>query len=524
MAGASGSAKGVRFLRPRASSKGKATTQPCPDGGEQRGREEKRSGLKQRLGGMRRHNKSDRKKQGENTTRNDHSKAAGAAALLCIPCVAVSQRVKRRKNGQGGEEEVREEKAKRPSLKDRLVARKAAAASKTNRDVPDQTTTNKSRGGLVGGMAAVLASLKGVSRRKKQRKNNNKPEEAAEARKKNQTKFSALIQRVKALRTRVMKRVVRGLGHKRTHSKATSGEQSSPDRDVQSAKMHSAIVVGLVAGCFAMPGAKVKQLREKRRASRGGGGGEEATMPVPPPSSSMSEQPPTTTTTPSITLTPQPPIPIPEQDGPAPCETQYLPGHGQSEIPVSPSPYSAEEDEIRNHELSDERHAAAAPSSSSSSAVKLKSFRNGMSNFTTRTPRRHHVNNTAADTEGLAQPAPSSPLAPLGVARFRFALENLRASRGGHDDPGSSSVGHTAAEQEEGAHHAHPLDAGIEGVTAVGDPESTTAAEPTKPKFGNLGFIKRKGGEKPVVAQDKVYKDGRNSGVVDRIRAIWYTS
>lgn len=418
--------------------------------------------------------KSDRGKQGENT-RNDRTsslKAAGAAALLCIPCIAVSQRVKRKK---------RENKSEK------------ATDGKTN------------------------------------------------------NKFSALKERVKALRIRVIKRV-RGLRQKRK-SKATPGQ--SPDRDVKSAKTHSAMV-GLVAGCLAMPGAKVKELRDKRRANRG----EEAMMDNMPARSTMSEQRPTTTT-PNITLMPQPPIPIPEEedepDVPQARETQYLPGHGQSEIPVSPErsaapelgnhvePHSAEEeDEIQNHQISDERRVAAAPapssSSSSAAAVKFKSLRDGMSNFTTRTSRREHNNNTAEETaagmDGLPQPEPSSPLAPLGGSP-RFALKNFRARRGGNDD---DTMGHAAAavqspqQHQEGAHHADLLDAGIEGATAEGATAvgEDTAAEPTKPKFGNLGFMKRKGGgpggEKPLVVKDKVYKDSRNPGFADRMRAMRYIS
>lgn len=533
------SKRGIKFL-PRvlptraSGSKGKATQQPSASTGQERqidGQEKqvKKPSLKKRflISGMK--TRLDEKKQDENTPKkqraNGGKKAAGAAAaaLLCIPCVAVSQRVRNRsKIGQSDEEEVRDEK-KRPSLKDRLAARKTA--SKAKRDEAPGVEGNKS-----GGLAAAILNLKIVSMAPKR-------EGTSEQARRKKNKFSVLKKRIKALRKKIVKRV-RSLRLRRKSNSEQANTLGTFDRpeNVKSAKTQGAMA-GLVAGCLALPAGlhnKAKQLQGKNKQKKRDENkrkldammGQPDAVPAAPGSPTL-----------DVPLTPQPPMPIPEPEEPRQAlETQYLPGHGQSEIPVS-AEISAVSG-VGNREIQDDERArglqnpdqispetASAPASSAA-AAKLKSLRDGMTNFTTRASRRGTNNNnnnnittaeetTAAGTEGLA-PASAAPaargpsrlLAPLGGSLP--GLKTFRATRGGSDAAVAAQES-PAPHHEEEAHHAD-LDAGIEPAT------KKTSGN----KFGgNLGtFMRRNNGEKPVVVKDKVYKDG--SGFMDRMRTIWY--
>lgn len=526
----------LRVLPTRASgSKGKATQQPPASTGQERQvdaqeKQVKKLSLKKRflISGMK--TRLDEKKQDENTPKkqrtNGGKKAAGAAgaaaaALLCIPCVAVSQRMSRKKkNGQSDEEEVRDEK-KRPSLKDRLAARKTA--SKANREEAPGGERNKS-----GGLAAALLNLKIVSMAPKR-------EDTSEKARRKKNKFSALKKRVKALRKKIVKRV-RSL---RPGRKSNSEHASTFDRaeDVKSAKAQGAMA-GLVAGCLALPAGlhnKAKELQEKKKQKKRDDNKRklDAMMNQPDPVPAAPGPPAL-----DVPLTPQPPMPIPEpEELHQALKTQYLPGHGQSEIPVSaeisavsgPGNREIQDDErARGLQNPDQTSPETAPAPASpAAAAKFKSLRDGMTNFAARASRRGTNNDTseettAAGTEGLAPAAsrgPSSLLAPLGGSLP--GLKAFRAKRGGDNGTGTGQqeAGAAVAAQESLAPHEHEeearhadLDAGIEPAT-----QKTSGN-----KFGgNLGtFMRRNNREKPVVVKDKVYKDG--SGFMDRMRTIWY--
>lgn len=543
------STRGVKFLprvfpHARGASKEKATQQPPASTGQERQvdaqeKQVKKPSLKKRflISGMK--TRLDEKKQDENTPKKQRANggkkaakasgaAAAAAALLCIPCVAVSQRVRNKsKNGQSDEEEVRDEK-KRPSLKDRLAARKTA--SKAKRDEAPGVEGNKS-----GGLAAAILNLKIVSMAPKR-------EGTSEKARRRKNKFSALKKRVKALRKKIVKRV-RSLRPRRKSNSEQVNTLGTFDRpeNVKSAKTQGAMA-GLVAGCLALPAGlhnKAKQLQGKNKQKKRDENKRklDAMMGQPDPVPAAPGPPAL-----DVPLTPQPPMPIPEPEEPHQAlVTQYLPGHGQSEIPVSaelsavsgPGNREIQDDEqARGLQNPDQISPETTPApASSAAAAKFKSFRDGMNSFTTRASRRGTGNNTstaeettAAGTEGLvpalapAARGPSSLLAPLGGSLP--GLKAFRAKRGGDD--GTTSTGQQAgaavAAQEslaphhdEEAHHAD-LDAGI---------EPATKKTPGNKSGGNLGtFMRRNNGEKPVVVKDKVYKDG--SGFMERMRTIWY--
>lgn len=516
----------------------------------------KASGLKQRLGAMRK--KSDKEKsEGTQRTSSIGGKAAGAAAgaaaLLCIPCIAVSQRVQHRKQQrEAGEEVVQEKKKNRSTLKDRLAARKSAMRTKRTSqhdaessatEAPtahtlDQTTTDEEApqgvtkqkkvkaGGILGGLTAVVMGIK-AKMPKRKAKSTAMSEKPTKARKKG--RFSALKERVKALRTRIVKR-----------RKAKSGDET--DREVDSPKTHSAMV-GLVAGCLAMPGAKVKELREKHKANSNNSNnnnnkpspGDDET-PDMPTQLARSEQP---------GLTTQPPVPIPEEeeeeeeerDVAQALETQYLPGHGQSEIPVANNtnmepPHGVEEQPQIPNAAGQPAASAPPPTSSSSSstaaaAVKFRSIRDGMSNLTTRT--RNSMGNADESTADREVADISSPLAS---PRGRFTFKTLRPGVKGRSGGGGGGGELQEPQPQQDDAHLVDLDAGIQPAAAAanGGSNGVSTAEPTRTAngFGKLAQglpFKRKGdveGEStPTEKKKKQYKD-RKPGFGDRMRVLWY--
>lgn len=551
----------VRFRGPQVF-KGK-TKQGSPDTSDVDLRKSgKTTSLKQRLGTMRRRSGQTRSddKQRDSTKRG---KVGQAAALLFIPCITLSQRVKQRKNTQASEENIPEKK--RFNFKDRLAARKAGKSKRESQQDPglssgivadaptnghsgqpsegetvNGTERKKSRAGILGGLTTAVMGIKAASRRKERHHNDNPscdPEKPAKAR---NIAFSALKQRVKALRIKVTKirrklnigSRLRNLKQKRkVKSEAKTEEAPAPDREVNGTKAHSAIA-GLVAGCLALPGAKVKEIREKRRSNKPSTEGDVAANMS---TSAMSEQPNNTAPVGGSLateggLTHQPPVPIPDEDaGETSAEQhtgpQYLPGHGQSEIPVAPErprprnglENSVDQSRAEEPQVSGEQ-LAPPPNTSSAAAERFKSLRNGMSNLTTRTRdgEAHHAsaevvtNGNDAGEAGL-----NSPLAPPG-GRFEafkhFRGKGGRALQGQGEESSHDNLTRAAAGNEE---------------TAVGEDSAVlkTKAQTLRDGLGNLSF-KRKGeprGGEPVVVKDKQYKD-RQPGFVERMRWIWYMS
>lgn len=548
----------------------------------------KTSGLKQKLGAM-------RKKSDKTDAPNDGGKGgkvAKAAALLCLPAVAVAQRVQHIRQNDDTQEEK-----KKPSLKDRLAARKASMMKRksqqdgdlsngTSTDAPDDEDSHgkKSKAGIFGGLAAAIVGLKEASKHKmRERKEKSASQSEKPSKDNKRGPFSILKERVKALRTRVFKipsklgitSRVRGLKEKRksrSEAKKEETPQGMPDRDLKSTKTHGAMV-GLVAGCLALPGAKVKELREKRKSNKSTSADDDDNNPadLPAPVTNMSGQSTRSNDRIITGLTLQAPVPIPEEEEPSSSRTtQYLPGHGQSEIPVVTPPemprtgsgLNAQEQQQQAEntpqiQISDEDSssgaAAAAPPASTAAAVKFRSIRNGMTTLTTRatTAARRSTSDrpdnggnaaegdvTAATTNGrLAvqedeQREPSSPFA-TSPRRFTF-YKNLRPKGRNNGSTGQAAVEGQQEDSAATAATAHPTTNGdeLQALQATDGNENSAStatdanagAAPKRNGFGNFNFNKKKGGDADDnnnTEKSKQYKD-RGPGFLERMRTMWY--
>lgn len=550
-----GFGKGGRLPRPQML-KGK-TKQNSPEMSDaDLTKQSKATGLKQKLRTI---SKKPRRNH-SNGAQNNHSrdgKGGLAAALLCIPGIGASRHAKHEQSRQEDEDNGQEEK-RRTTLKDRLAARKAGKAKRgglqpdsqlstgtaavagapavdTLGETEEEETTHsaeqkQSRAGTLGALVAAIRNLPKASKRKLPKQKDMSPAESEKPTKaKKVIAFSALKKRVKSLRTKVMKirskmnirARLRKLKQKRViRTKTTPEEAQMPDREVNGLKTHSAMV-GLVAGCLALPGAKVKELREKRRANRASPEGEHAaTVPTP----EISAQPTMAASESPLAAhgghTNQPPVPIPEEDEgdevalPQPPMAQYLPGHGQSEIPVTsdrgPRPESnANLPQVAEPQTSVEQ-APPPPKPSSAAATRFNSFRDGMSNFTTRTRQGASGHASAEGTNGNEESAPNTPLATSGG---RFAFRHFRAKGRAVQEDGEQGL------QEN-------FIAGNERATGGCEDAATprTKTQAVRDGFGNISFKRKwESGGEASVAKDKKYKD-RSPGFIERMRWIWYMS
>lgn len=453
------------------------------------------------------------------------------------------------------------------------------------------------------GLAAAIGAAINKSRRS--RENNNKATPATseedesattgagniapEARNKT-GRFSALRARIRALRTKVTKKrtssssssspsgtrdYFRELKEKRRRSSNKKKKQQDDADDAASAaapknvKEHGAIA-GVVAACLALPAGKVRELREKRREGQGQQA-ETASSSAPLASTEMSEA--SSSTRPgTATLAPpnsrsvvQQPIPEEGEDGglerpSPPGTTQYLPGHGQSEIPVVVAgmgagqearilvpaqpepparPGAAETAPAAVEAATPDTAAAAAQSepsaerppvqASPAAGVSFRSIRDSIGGLK---PRKTAAPAAAEPADGQTATAdflpgdvptddePAAAANPGRLQSFRDGFGNLRPKR-------RAEAAEAPAEPQEG-----PV------VGSVGAGENTTtedtpfaddeAAAPRERRFQSIkdGFgnmmPKKTGTDEP--AKPKVYKDSHKSGFMDRMRWIWYVA
>lgn len=559
--------------------------------------------------------------------RRSRGRAAGAAAVLCIPCVAVAERVKHRKKKDGtdtaadGEEPVQAESgARRVPLKQRLSDRsdamkrglstrgdalkqrrearkekKAAAAGEGQTDAatagddavageeaerqptdvvgpvtgadgqprleedlqeenaPKEKKSKKARllaipAGLAAAIGAALKKRRD-SRSKKTSTTTATSDEGSVATatsdpaQKKPSKFSALKERLRLLRTRVTKNR-RGSDAKayfaelkqkrktKSESKKTKKAKSTPEAEAtvadseeqpKSTKERGAIA-GLVAGCIALPVAKAKAVRDKRRQKK-------ATTPTsgdsvaPPPASSTasSESPTRNIQTPaSDRRSYHPPIAEEdeEEDEPShntPATTtaaagnQYLPGHGQSEIPVEPerpaTRLGSSETAVENPPAATtDTQQTKAPGLSAAAAVKFKSLRDGIGGFAARkrtTDGAHTEEPVTARTEDATSPS-RGRLA--GFQGFKDGVGNFRSRRRGSDGAAAAqdeSVTPDTAASTEKPPPAIPDDApakegrfktlkdGLSNITAKKRGTEETTPKEKGPKTYTPAFVER---------------------------------
>ena len=160
-----------------------------------------------------------------------------------------------------------------------------AASQIDAEDAATQTRTTKLQrltGLLVAGPLAVNAALE---KRRKARENGKTTTEDSTPNEKKASKFAGVKERVKSLRTKVNKqtrfaklkarlraRQERRKNKRNVKKNATDNDtaqvaEADDGNNATSVKKHGAIA-GLVAGCVALPAAKVKQARDKRRKDK----------------------------------------------------------------------------------------------------------------------------------------------------------------------------------------------------------------------------------------------------------------
>lgn len=278
-----------------------------------------------------------------------------------------------------------------------------------------QTKKQRLTGLLVAGPLAVKQRFE--KRRQGKDKRTTTTAEHATPKEKKASKFAGAKERVKALRTKVNKqarfakikarlRVFQERRKNRKNSKKSAADDqtdTAPVADVDdgnntsSVKKHGAIA-GLVAGCVALPAAKVKQARDKRRKGKAADGveGAAAAAREEHAAANNSSVAPATTGTvaeeresassasqPSgVRLVPSEPEML------EPAADQFSPPeNGQSEVPVQQA--ARTEPELRPGSIDGHDDVAAAAAAAGSgddraerpaAAVRFKSIRDGLGN------------------------------------------------------------------------------------------------------------------------------------------------
>lgn len=533
--------------------------------------------------------------------KDKRGRAAGAAAIMCVPCFAITERVNYRRKSAKKEEpsEARADKggaARLQTLKQRLSSKRDARRQRkatggknvTQRgaadapaapvgletptdidgpltdtegqttavatDVEDQTDVednaarpkeNKSvKGRLLAIPAAIAAAIGAVLKKRRDAQKSNKTTDASDGDEgKKPSRFSVLQERFRARRTRVSKKKeparskqsgasgskewFKELNRKRksksaakTKSPKTKSFKTAKEDKPKGAKEHGA-VVGLVASCVALPVAKIKQARDKRYKPAAITTDTTAVVtgtplsPVPEKQQQRAANSGSSTLAPSATsatataaaapddptISHQPPVVEEEFEDP-PEEVlnagQYLPGHGQSEVPVRPGPPDA----MASSDTAVEQTAAVKEPQQSRAQVaveKLKAARAGL------------VNRARATGEGADQATgkkESEPVEGESAPAGRFqglkgGLDGFKAKRRTADNSQSD----VAVENEK--------------TKPAPDNDASTGGRFKSLKEGLANRKANKTGAETPASNEKMVHEDRSPGFIQRIRWIW---
>lgn len=419
-----------------------------------------------------------------------------------------------------------------PGMTDQPARASEAQTADVEADAPQPKKSKAGR--LLAIPAAVAAAIGAVIKKRRQGTKTSADEGDASSTTgvRGTSKFSALKRHLRSLRTRVTKKrsaaglrdYFKGLKQKRKAKKEESQTMTEP----KSVKEHGAIV-GLVGGFLALPAAKVREVRDKRRHNK--------------PASESSEAPVNTGSAETASTVDgygrishdrprfEPPISEEEEDdahdlSPPPSTTQYLPGHGQSEVPVAAARESVgpqSDPRLGSSETAvDEAPGIPEPQQSpelpqgapTAAGGRFRSFKNGIGGLKPKRRAAEETTDQAAVSEPTRDPL-EDELASPGGGRFqalRDGLGNLKPKkRAGAEAP-----------QPEGPLEAL-ADAGI--VKNAAPPGDSVPKEgrfkSIKDGFGNLKAKKTGTEEAP---KQKVYKDSANPGFMDRMRWLWLMS
>lgn len=475
-----------------------------------------------------------------------------------------------------------------------------AAGQSVAGDTTTQTRKTKKQR-LTGVLVAVPLAVK--QRLEKRRQGRDKPAtttaEDATPKEKKASKFAGAKERVKALRTKVNKEArfakikarLRVLQERRKTRKNVKKNATDNDNDTapvvdvdnsnntSSVKKHGAIA-GLVAGCVALPAAKVKQARDKRRKGKAADGVEGAataareehvannnssvapaatgTVAEERESASSASQPS------GVRLVPSEPEIL------EPAEDQFRPPeNGQSEVPVQQA--ARTEPELRPGSIDgdvDVAAAAAAPGRGDdraerpAAAVRFKSIRDGLGNvkggigsgITNLKARRRGTGQgeVPAAEEAQRPQAETMDSAETHVEANPSTVEPIPQSTAAQQDPaasggrfksikggiGSGIEGLKARRQRE-KKEVTPQEEGTAATAAATKHEKRTAAA-DKDSGGRLKALKdgigsrraksgENGADAPVKTEkskqhkQQAHKDW-NSGLVDRMKWFLYAA
>lgn len=462
----------------------------------------------------------------------------------------------------------------------------------------DKTKKQRLTGLLVAGPLAVKQRLE------KRRQGRDKPTTVAAKdtphKEKKASKFTGAKERVKALRTKVNKQArfaklkarlrvfqERRKNRKNIKKNATNNDnetapvaEADDGNNTSSVKKHGAIA-GLVAGCVALPAAKVKQARDKRRKGKAADGVEGAAAAARGEHSTANNtsQAPATAATvadelESASSASRPSgvrlvISEPEVQEPAPDQFSP-PENGQSEVPIQQA--ARTEPDLRPGSTNDDvdmAAAAAAPggvedqAERPAAAVRFKSIRDGFGNvkggigsgITSLKARRRgagqtegptaeealrpqaetmdsaetHVEATPSTVEPIPQATAQQDPAASGGGRFKSikggigsGIEGLKARRQREKKDVSPQTQGTA-----------PAPSAKHEKRSVADKDAASPGGRLKGLKDGIGSRRAKSGENGADApvkpekskqqKQQAHKD-RNSGLVDRMRWFLYAA
>lgn len=506
---------------------------------------------------------------------------AGKVAILFFPCLAIGERVKRGKKDRTKaardeetaqtEEPARSGALKRglgtTALRQRMEARKAkkpsaevqpdtnaraavggqapdpqgqTAGVEGQTHVEDETTPKTSkRGRLLAIPAGVAAAIAGIFKKRGQGNSKATEKDRTSGAKKN-GRFSALRQYIRSLRSRVTKKrrpadsedSSRERRQKTKKQKETTPtKETARERQPRSTKEHGAIV-GLAAGVIALPGVKFKEARDRRRKdnTESATAAPDAASPVTSPVASTIFAGPSAAaegrgTTRSLSTGGdrpyyQPPTveqQLNEMGTSRPGLTQYLPGHGQSEIPMHEPDRPRPETRLGSADTAvEETPTSVEPENhtqpdSATAATKFKSLRDGLGHLTTRKRGTGgETAATAADGGNTASTAGESvPGGRLPIIKGGFGNLNKSSKRRG----AGAQRPHTTAP-----------DGSLMRTAPEGGPTPGESGGKFKGIKGGLGNIRgrKNEGEEPK-SKEKPYKD-KEPGLIERIRWILYVA
>lgn len=594
--------------RPQAWKKSKAKTTPATSDSEAditptTEKENRAVNIRARIAALR--ERTRRRKQTTNNNDSGEGGSAGISVILCGPCL----RFRKNKTNTASEDEDQARQKEKPgrmgamkrglssrgdALRQRVEARRAtrrvpqdhatAAASVEGPtmgvagieglDVEGETadvvddgaysdviedsnaqSKKPKRGRLLALPAGAAAAIGAAIKKKRQGRTktstttNTEEGDSTGATAGKTSRFSALKNHLKSLRTRVTKKRrlsalkanfvarVPKHGSRRKSRKDEKIPKEKAVKEPKTVKEHGAIA-GLVAGCLALPATTVRAVRDKRhRKSKPDFDMVDPTTAIPVAAQADMASPPCC---PSIIVVPedgtpgyQPPTIAEEEEpepeaAPRPSTTQYLPGHGQSEIPVSTdSPPGAEE----GGELAPERprpeprlassdtavnqtgdSTAEPPQQSPSAAagVRFRSIRDGIGSFKPR--RRTAEGNT--DQQTVDGPPKTEPKKDKEAAAGNKSYQNLREGSKNFFKAKKSAGSDTPATEKPAVNK--DLE---KTVPPAGDsPSKEGRFKAIKDGIGNMK-TKRAGTDAPP-PKEKVYKD-HSPGFIDRMRWVW---